>query len=489
LASLAIGQKSYILKKHEIKGGISPKSVVSSGTGLFAAQNMMYRHTVTIYNEKGDLLQKIPDAVNLEKFGFSQYTGEKYRGGPVEAAFTSDGKYLWVSNYSMVGEGFDHEGCDGCIGDNYDNSFLYKINTQTFEIENVVEVGAVPKFIKISADDQLLIVSNWTSSDISVVDLKTEQEIQRVKVGPHPRGVEITKDNKTAFVTIMGSSKIAVVDLQSYEVDYIKNIGAAPRHLLLSQSDSVLYVSLNSSNKIVKYQLYNDEKFVCKTPSGPRSMCLDETSHSLYCVNYFDHSFSKINTQSMELEATVATADKPIGICGNWRESEIWVACYSGKIEIFKDFKSDSLKGGQGLFGIDWSVFSWPSVQKKSTPESELDSLPEVEEIQKDTLIYSAIIPKQKNLNHPQPTSLRFTRLANESGDCTYFVICGSFSIAENAQKRVKELTDLGYSCEVIEGRKLTHVSPSCAETREKADEAMSAFVNQSGFSAWILKR
>jgi len=258
---------------------------------------------------------------------------------------------------------------------------------------------------------------------------------------------------------------------------------------LLSQSDSILYVSLNSSNKIVKYHLYSDERIVCKTPSGPRSMCLDELSHSLYCVNYFDHSFSKINTESMELEATIQTAEKPIGICGNWDESEIWVACYSGKIEIFKDFKSDSLKGGEGFLGIDWSVFNWPSIQKEAVSELDADTLAKAEDVEKDTVQLTAIIPKQKNLNHPQPTSLRFNRLANESVDCAYYIICGSFSIAENAQKRVKELTDLGYSCEVIEGRKLTHVSPSCAETREKADEAMSQFVNQSGFSAWILKR
>src|SRR5215216_2764839 len=33
-------------------GNISPKSVASSGTGLVFAQNMMYRHSVTVYDSR-----------------------------------------------------------------------------------------------------------------------------------------------------------------------------------------------------------------------------------------------------------------------------------------------------------------------------------------------------------------------------------------------------------------------------------------------------
>ena len=33
-----------------INGNIAPKSVLASGTGLVSAHNMMYRHSVTIYD-------------------------------------------------------------------------------------------------------------------------------------------------------------------------------------------------------------------------------------------------------------------------------------------------------------------------------------------------------------------------------------------------------------------------------------------------------
>ena len=53
-----------------ITGNLSPKSIVHSGNGLFFAQNMMYRHTVTVYNRTFELVETIPDTVELAEFGF-----------------------------------------------------------------------------------------------------------------------------------------------------------------------------------------------------------------------------------------------------------------------------------------------------------------------------------------------------------------------------------------------------------------------------------
>ena len=74
-----------------ITGHISPKSVVSSGRGLVFAQNMMYTHTVTVYNARTRRLVKtISDAVNLGRYGVKGHAGVS-RGAPVELAFTPNG--------------------------------------------------------------------------------------------------------------------------------------------------------------------------------------------------------------------------------------------------------------------------------------------------------------------------------------------------------------------------------------------------------------
>ncbi len=96
-----------------ITGDISPKSVAASHAGYVTAQNMLYRHSVTVYDAKSlKLVRTIPDTVNLGKLGYPEYGTA--RGAPVEAAFSSNGRYAFVSNYSMYGAGFGPEGSDSC---------------------------------------------------------------------------------------------------------------------------------------------------------------------------------------------------------------------------------------------------------------------------------------------------------------------------------------------------------------------------------------
>jgi DNA-binding beta-propeller fold protein YncE len=96
-----------------LTGDISPKSVAASGGGYVTAQNMMYRHSVTVYDASSlKLVKTIPDSVGLAKLGYPEHGAA--RGAPVEAAFTSDGHHAYVSNYSMYGAGFGPEGSDSC---------------------------------------------------------------------------------------------------------------------------------------------------------------------------------------------------------------------------------------------------------------------------------------------------------------------------------------------------------------------------------------
>jgi len=481
-----IGQSnSYILKKKEIRDGISPKSIVSSGTGVFAAQNMMYRHTITIYDENGNAKAKIRDKVNLAQYGFLDYTSENYLGGPVEGVFTNDGKYLWISNYNMVGEGFDNPGCDACIGNDYDPGFLYKINMSSYSIDNVVKVGSIPKFIAISDDQKKLVVSNWTSSDISIVDLETEKEVKKVHLGAHPRGIDITADSRTAIVTVMGANRIAEVDLETYEVEYIQKIGRSPRQVILANNDSLLYISMNSGNRVLQYNRYTADRKECKTPSGPRSMIISPDEEYLYVVNYFDNSFCKIRSEDMTIEETVETASKPIGICANWEESEIWVACYSGKIEIFKDFHLDSLVYRSTLFGFDLSNF-WstthetePVIEERNI-EDKTESVEDVEEV-----VLSPVL-NASYLKRPDWSSSK--KKSNESG-CKYHVIVGSFSILDNAENRKKEINSQGYEALIIKGTELNYVSAQCFSERSKAEENISIIKEDIGIKGWVLKR
>lgn len=480
--------ETHIRKKSEIMDDISPKSVVSSGVGLFSAQNMMYRHTITLYNQTGKLLAKINDGVKLSAYGFSEYGTSKHRGAPVEGAFTKDGKFLWVSNYQMSGEKFTNPGCDQCIGKNYDPSFLYKIDTENYTIASVIEVGSVPKFLAISPDEKILIVSNWVSSDISIVDLETETEVKRVTVGAHPRGVAITQDSKLAYIAVMGSTKIAEVNLEDYTIKYLTDVGKSPRSVLLADHDSTLYVSLNSSNEILKYNRYSETKNYCKTEKGPRSMTLSPNGKSLYVVNYFEDVFTKINTDLMQVEAVIPTSSKPIGICGNWASSEIWVACYSGKIEVFKDFKLEKELYPPSFLGLEL-----PELNFRQSPTVDLDTLIIDPLLLAEQPIRDTFLAKAPRVLARNSRSIKRTPppVAAAAETCDFHLIVGAFSEKGNAERKKNQLLKEGYSAEVIIGSEYDYVSIACYANKEIAEEGKTEMRQQSDeFSAaWILAK
>ena len=317
---------------------LQPKSIVASGDGLFFAQNMMYRHNVAVFDRAGNEVGVIPDEVDLAAFGVDG--GAVVQGSPVEAAFTPDGRYVYVSNYKMFGPGWNPVADDSCDRGDWDDSFVYKIDVATLEIVTVVPTGAVPKFLAVSPDGSRLVVSNWCGFDVSVIDTATDTELGRVDVGRHPRGVAIRSDSRYAYVTVMGEARIDVIDLQSLNVVNSLNdaAGTTPRHVVLSADDRYLYVSNHTMNSVRKIDLSTGEVVgTASTGVETRTMAISDDGESLYVVNYRDGTISKVRTSDMETLQTVYSGVHPVGITYDADTRQVWVANYAGSLRVFVD--------------------------------------------------------------------------------------------------------------------------------------------------------
>lgn len=297
----------------------------------------MYRHTITVYDRSYELIETIADDVVLSDFGHDEYEGE-FRGSPVEAAFTSDGSFAYVSNYRMYGGGLSTAASDGCNAGSWPDSFVYRINTATLEIDQTLRVGPVPKFLAVTPDDRYLLVSNWCGFDVSIVDLALGEEIVRVPVGRHPRGIAIDPNSTTAYVAVMGSRNIAVIDLGDFSITTIQNVGRSPRHLVLSPDGEFLYVSLNGEGRLAKIDVASGELLAhVATGAAPRSMTISDDGTALYVVNYKSATMSKVRTSDMVEIEEHGTWSKPIGITYDAPTREVWVSAYSGAIQVFAD--------------------------------------------------------------------------------------------------------------------------------------------------------
>ena len=318
-------------------GPLKPKSVVATGDGRFLAQNMMYEHSVTVYNRDFSLVKRVDDSIDPTKFGITDTTGT-LKGAPVEAAISPDGSTAWISNYQMYGTGFDRPGDDKCSKADWDSSFLYRLDLASLEISAAIRVGPVPKYVAATPDGTTVLVTNWCGYDMSVVDTATSTETRRIPLGRFPRGIAISPNSRTAYVAIMGSSDIAVVDLKSSEVSWIRDVGRGPRHLVLSPDGATLYATLNSAGRVARIDTAT-RRLVdsVASPEAPRSMAISDDGSALYVVNYESDQVSKIDTSTMSEVQRIDVAHHPIGITYDAATRQVWVACYVGRLEVLQD--------------------------------------------------------------------------------------------------------------------------------------------------------
>jgi YVTN family beta-propeller protein len=318
-------------------GEISPKSVASSGTGLVLAQNMMYRHSVTVYDAKTlELAKTIPDTVRLADFGYTGYAGTQ-QGAPVEAAFSPDGKYAYVSNYSMYGEGFGPEGDDACTpSSGYDRSFVYRISLKTLEIDDAYRVGAVPKVVAVTPDGRFVLVANWCTWDLSVISTKAGREVRRIPMGEYPRGIAVSPKGDAAYVALMGESSLVRVDLKSWATSTIP-IGRGPRALVIDPSGRRIYATLNHEGRVARLNLRTGGVTKVTTGELPRSLAMADDGKAIYVVNYESGTISKLRTSDLEVLQTEPACANPIGVTYDAPARRVWVACYGGALLVFDD--------------------------------------------------------------------------------------------------------------------------------------------------------
>jgi YVTN family beta-propeller protein len=329
------------LRLLEVIGGpISPKSVDATGTGFVFAQNMMYRHTMTVYRSNGTLIKTIPDSVDFAAFHVPGHPGVS-QGAPVEAVVTPDRRYMWVSNYSMYGAGFGPEGSDTCSADTgyedgYTDSYLYRVSLKTMAIDGVAKVGWVPKYVAVSPNGRWVLASNWCSYDLSIVSTTTLRQVARIPIGAYPRGIAISPDSRFAYVAIMGGDSLAVVSLKSRRVVGSIETGPNPRHVVISPDGRFLYVTLNQPGDVVKIQRKTGRILgTVHTGSDCRSLAISPDGTTLYVVNYLSDTMTMLRASDLHVLQTVPTGQHPVGVTFDSVSGRVWVAVYTGEIMVF----------------------------------------------------------------------------------------------------------------------------------------------------------
>ncbi|HEY5535143.1 MAG TPA: YncE family protein [Ignavibacteria bacterium] len=287
----------------------NPKSVIISPNGLYAyINNLEGMNTMIINTETYDTVKVI------------QHTGK-----PVEFGITDSGRFVWISYFRLMEKGYPRE-----LGQ--ERSYRYKsivvvYDTLSQELVQRIEVGIIPKVIAVSPDEKLILVANWNSYDITVIENKTYNVIKTIKVGVIPRGVKFTPDGKFAYVCNFGGSTISKINITDLEVEKtITNVGYKPRDLVITNDGKYAYFSCFGDGYLRKLDLETD-KVVDKirTGSEPRSICITRNNKYLFVTNYKSANISVIDVDNFKLLNNYSSDVGAVGVALTLDMKHLWV--------------------------------------------------------------------------------------------------------------------------------------------------------------------
>ena len=236
-----------------------------------------------------------------------------YQEKPVEACFSHDDRILWVSLHNA--DGIIPIWVDDFSKNNAKRSANQKTKPVTviypgsnkkdsFQVP-LIETGKTPKVISRTADNKNLLVSNWHSRNVSVLEMN---------------------DTITPYGKVMKEDDM--------------NVAASPRHLVMDTSGH-LFVSYNSLGTIACLDAATGKSlFTAKTHAQPRTIVLSKNYKFIFVTCYSSDFVDvyKINADNFEKVASLPCSGHPVGvdIFENDTTLEAWVCSYSnGLINIY----------------------------------------------------------------------------------------------------------------------------------------------------------
>jgi len=274
---------------------------------------------------------------------------------PVEACFSHNDQLLWVSLHNAEGIvpiRVDSIAANRIPKDKKSKQPSKKITVvypgqsqkDSFYVP-LIKTGKTPKIISRTSDNKYLLVSNWHSYTISVLEMDKDQYpygkvINTVPVSSIPRGIAVDDRNGRSFVAIMGGATITVINNSVWMKESDMQVASNPRHIVLDTSGH-LFVSYNKLAKIACIDANTGNTlFTASTHAQPRTIILSKNQKFLFVTCYSSDTVDvfKVNPGSFDKVVSLPCKGHPVGveIFEDDAKLEAWVCSYTnGSISVF----------------------------------------------------------------------------------------------------------------------------------------------------------
>lgn len=328
--------------------GYGTKSVIISPDQSKVYALNLEDMSVDEFNRKTKRIERILRFKKTPGIGYNYQKNvwiHSYQEKPVEACFTRNGRYLWISLHNAGGVVVWDLMDSTSVPDSfpYKKVFIRDIEKDTSYSRKLpfYETGKTPKIMVTSRDEKYLFVSNWHSSTVSVLDISSPdpfqwRKIRDITTGRLPRGLAVSEDNKLLYIAQMGSDAIKMVEIGTWQDNGLIHAAVNPRHLFIN--GDFLYVSINIGAEIMKIALGTNRIVkASRTDHLARTLALSPSGKYAFVVCYSDNILDVFDTDSLVRIGRFKTGIHPVGVATyqNGDTIEAWVCDYSGKINIF----------------------------------------------------------------------------------------------------------------------------------------------------------
>lgn len=183
-------------------------------------------------------------------------------GGAVEVTFTRDGKTAYASQM--------------------ETGTVWQLDVASRKVRRSVDVkGVWTKVLALSPDERTLYAANWTSHDVSVIDLPSWRVRKVIPTVHTPRGLYPAPDGRTLYVAGYEGGELARIDLRSGKQKILLRTGGAMRHLV--GDGRRLYASDMGTASVYVVDLASDKtQRLAKVDDHPNTIDLSPDGRVLY---------------------------------------------------------------------------------------------------------------------------------------------------------------------------------------------------------------
>jgi len=242
--------------------------------------------------------------------------------GSVEVIFSGDGSTAYVSQMETAS--------------------VFEIDRKALTVRRQLPTkGVWSKVMALSPDERTLYVANWSSNDVSEIDLGTGMVRRLLATVRTPRGLFATPDGRQLFVAGFSDGQLERIDLASGHSETLLDTGGALRHLVGDPRRGVVYADDMAKSAAYVVDLRSGQpRKLAATNAKPNTIDLTPDGKVLYVSNRGENgrSFSMPGPEWGSVLAIDTTTGKVLDAIMGGNQTTGLDVSGDGRLLAFSDF-------------------------------------------------------------------------------------------------------------------------------------------------------